>query len=141
MKNIFKLMGRILIILLITVVFVFITLLITIRLICSDISQGAKELFATTFLETGQMKFMVSMFLSNDEIQELVHGNSVQAMATEMDTNLINTNAEIVDEEFDENGIRIEEISGNAFFAKMLIIKDPSKVKLRNNISMDRVRC
>ena len=104
------------------------------RLICSDISEGAKELFATTILETGQMKFLAGMYLSNDEIQKLVNRNSVQAMSTEVDTSLIKANSENKDDEkveeegFDKNGIKIEEISGNTFFAKMLIIKNPKQV-------------
>ena len=134
MKNLFKFLGRFLIVLLITAIFVLITLLITMRLICSDISEGAKELFATTILETGEMKFLAGMYLSNDEIQKLVNRNSVQAMSTEVDTSLIKANSgnkddEKVEEEgFDKNGIKIEEISGNTFFAKMLIIKNPKQV-------------
>ena len=134
MKNLFKFLGRFLIVLLITAIFVLITLLITMRLICSDISEGAKELFATTILETGQMKFLAGMYLSNDEIQRLVNRNSVQAMSTEVDTSLIKANSEkkddnkVEEEGFDKNGIKIEEISGNTFFAKMLIIKNPKQV-------------
>ena len=134
MKNLFKFLGRFLIVLLITAIFVLITLLITMRLICSDISEGAKELFATTILETGQMKFLAGMYLSNDEIQKLVNRNSVQAMSTEVDTSLIKANSEkkddnkVEEEGFDKNGIKIEEISGNTFFAKMLIIKNPKQV-------------
>lgn len=134
MKNLFKFLGRFLIVLLITAIFVLITLLITMRLICSDISEGAKELFATTILETGQMKFLAGMYLSNDEIQRLVNRNSVQAMSTEVDTSLIKANSKkkddnkVEEEGFDKNGIKLEEISGNTFFAKMLIIKDPKQV-------------
>ena len=134
MKNLFKFLGRFLIVLLITVIFVLIALLITMRLICSDISEGAKELFATTILETGQMKFLAGMYLSNDEIQKLVNRNSVQAMSTEVDTSLIKANSEkkddnkVEEEGFDKNGIKLEEISGNTFFAKMLMIKNPEQV-------------
>lgn len=134
MKNLFKFIGRFLIVLLITAIFVLITLLITMKLICSDISEGAKELFATTILETGQMKFLAGMYLSNEEIQKLVNRNSVQAMSTEVDTSLIKANSEnkddkkVEEEGFDKNGIKIEEISGNTFFAKMLIIKNPKQV-------------
>ena len=134
MKNLFKFLGRFLIVILITAIFVLITLLITMKLICSDISEGAKELFATTILETGQMKFLAGMYLSNDEIQKLVNRNSVQAMSTEVDTSLIKANSEdkddkkVEEEGFDKNGIKIEEISGNTFFAKMLIIKNPEQV-------------
>ena len=131
MKKILKIIGRILIVLLITILFVFITLVATIKLICSDISEGAKELFATTILETGQLKFLASMFLSNEEIQKMINKNSVQAMSTEIDTSLINVASNSNEEDgFDENGIKLEEVSGNTFFAKMLIIKDPSQVSV-----------
>ena len=43
MNKILKIIGRILIVLLISILFVFITLVATIKLICSDISEGAKE--------------------------------------------------------------------------------------------------
>ena len=133
MGNVFRFIGRTFIILLVTILFVFITLLITMKLICSDISEGAKQLFATTILETGQLKFLASMYLSKEEIQALVNKNSVQAMSTEVDTSLIKTNVSTTnnkEEGFDENGIKLEEISGNTFFAKMLIVKDPSQLKV-----------
>lgn len=128
MKKIIGVISKITITILITVVFVLITLLAMIKMICSGISESAKELFATTMLETGQMKFLASMFLSKEELQELVNKNSVAVMNTEVDTNLIKV--ENNNEEFDINGIKLEEISGNTFFAKMLIINDPSRVKL-----------
>lgn len=132
MKNVLKYIGRFLIVLLITILFILITLVVTIRLICSDISPAAKELFATTILETGQVKFLASMFLSNEEINELLNKNAIQAMSTDVDPNLISVNKELSEEDdgFDENGIKIEEVSGNTFFAKMMIIKDPSQVKI-----------
>ena len=128
MKKVIGAISKTLITILITIAIILITLLIMIKMICSDISQSAKELFATTMLETGQMKFLASMFLSKEELQELVNKNSVAVMNTEIDTNLIHV--EEKDEEIDINGIQIKEISGQTFFAKMLIINDPSRVKL-----------
>ena len=130
MKKILGVIAKILLVILITVVIVAITLFAMIKMICSDMSESAKTLFATTMLETGQLKFLATMFLSKEELQELVNKNSVETMNTEVDTNLIKVENTVKDEEFDENGIRLEEVSGNTFFAKMLIIKDPSKVKL-----------
>lgn len=128
MKKVIGAISKTLITILITIAIILITLLIMIKMICSDISQSAKELFATTMLETGQMKFLASMFLSKEELQELVNENSVAVMNTEIDTNLIHV--EEKDEEIDINGIEIKEISGQTFFAKMLIINAPSRVKL-----------
>lgn len=130
MKKICETISKIIIVLLITVAFLIVTLFVMIKMICSGISENAKELFATTMLETGQMKFLATMFLSKEELQELVNRNSVEAMSTEVDIGLINIENSKQDEEFDLNGIKIEEISGNTFFAKMLIINDPSRVKL-----------
>jgi len=128
MSKVIKIFLRTISIILITVLIILITLLATIKMICSDISVSAKELFTTTILETGQMKFLASMFLSKEEIQAVVNKNSIQEMETEVNTDLINT--EKTEVEFNIDGITIEEISGNTFFAKMLIINDPSRVKL-----------
>ena len=130
MKKFFGVIGKVLLVVLITVLFVLITLIAMIKMICSGISESAKELFATTMLETGQMKFLASMFLSKEELQDLVDRNSVEVMNTEVDTALITVVGDKSDKEFDKNGIEIKEISGNTFFAKMLIINDPTRVKL-----------
>lgn len=130
MKKFFGVIGKVLLVVLITVLFVLITLIAMIKMICSGISESAKELFATTMLETGQMKFLASMFLSKEELQDLVDRNSVEVMNTEIDTALITVVGDKSDKEFDKNGIEIKEISGNTFFAKMLIINDPTRVKL-----------
>lgn len=128
MKKILKNISKTLLVILITIIIILITLCIMIKMICSGISKSAKELFATTMLETGQMKFVATMFLSKEEIQKLVDKNSIQAMNTEINTELINTETSYGKN--DINGIKIEEISGNTFFAKMLIINDPTRVKL-----------
>ncbi len=130
MKKIFGVIGKVLIVILITAIFILITLFGMIKMICSGISESAKELFATTMLETGQMKFLATMFLSKEELQQLVNKNSVAAMSTEVDTNLIKVGEKNDKSEFDINGIELEEISGTTFFAKMLIINDPSRLKL-----------
>ena len=132
MEKFFTYFKRFLGVFFITFLFLFLTLFITIKLICSDISIEAKELFGSTILETGQMKFLASMFLSDEEIQSLISKNAVQAMTTEVDTSLINTEKSTPEDlsGFDSNGIKLEEISGNTFYAKMLIIKNPSQVKI-----------
>lgn len=127
MKKFRKNLLRFLTVLLITILFVLIVLLITIKMICSGISESAKVLYATTMLETGQLKFLATFFMSADELQEIVNRNSVAAMTTEVDTNLINVDNKSTK---DKNGITIEEISGQTFYAKMMIINDPSRVKL-----------
>ena len=104
-----------------------IILIITVKMICSDISPSAKDLYATTMLETGQLKFMATFFMSADELQKIVNKNSVKTMDTEVDKNLITVDNSTAK---DMSEIKIEEVSGQTFYAKMMIINDPSRVKL-----------
>lgn len=92
---------------------------------CYGPSEHARNLFVTTLLETGQMKFVVNLFMSKDKIQEIVNSNSMTDFKEEIDNSLINVNSNI-----DKNGIEIKEITGSTYLAKMIIVNDPSRVKL-----------
>lgn len=104
-------------------------LLIIIYLMCLIFCYGpsihARNLFVTTILETGQMKFTVKLFMGNDKIQEIVNENSMSSFDEEIDNSLINT-----DEIKDKDGIELVEITGSTYMAKMIIVNDPSRVKL-----------
>ncbi len=108
------------------------TVFISLKMICSDISPAAKELLVTTLLETGQMKDVASWFLSPEEIQQIVDGNTMGSFENDIDSSLISIDKT---PEAGENGeeqkdIEVVEISGRTFFGTMLIIKDPSRIEL-----------
>lgn len=121
-----KYVGRTFGILFGTIGIVLVTFVTMMILICHGPSERAKELFVTTLLETGQMKFLASVFVSDAEIQKIVDKNSMATMDAEVNTDLIS----IESSPETEKNIELVEISGSTYFAKMLIIKDPSKVKL-----------
>lgn len=123
--KIFKYVIRFLGIIFGTVGMVLVTFVAMMILICHGPSEKAKELFVTTLLETGQMKFLANMFVSEDEIQKIVNKNSMATMDAEVNTELIS-----IESNADINKVELVEITGNTYFAKMLIIKDPSRVKL-----------
>lgn len=141
-KKVAIIVGKIFLVLLVTVLIFTGTLYLVLQKCCNGPSQSARNLFVTTILETGQMKFLASWVCSKEEIQEIVNNNSMEKMDTDMDPSFIvigsdqtasdGEEADIaeVTEVFDENGIRLEEISGRSFLAKMLIIKDPSQVQV-----------
>ena len=68
---------------------VVILLVLSILLICHGPSMSARQLFVTTVLETGQLKFLASVFLSEDEIQAMVNQNSMKPMDEDVDITLI----------------------------------------------------
>jgi exopolysaccharide biosynthesis protein len=123
-KKIFKTIMKCFGLLSATVIVILLTLLITIKMICSDISVSAKNLFVTTILETGQLKFLASIFLSPEEIQKIVDSNSMGEFDEEEDLDLIDI------DETNKDSIELVKITGNTFSGKMLIIKDPSRVKV-----------
>lgn len=136
-KKIINIVGKVLLVLLVTVIVLCGTLYIMLQKCCNGPSEAARTLFITTILETGQLKFLASWVCSDEEIQQIVDKNSMAQIDTNIDTSLITVNSgeedtssssEFEDEVFDENGICIKEISGRTFFAKMMIIKDPSQV-------------
>ncbi len=130
LKRILKITGRVSAVILLTLVMLVGTLYIMLQMCCNGPSKAAKSLFITTILETGQMKFLASWMCSEEEIQAIVNQNSMGAFNEEVNTDLIVMNPSVQTEEegFDENGIKIVEVSGRTFFGKLMIIKDPSQV-------------
>ncbi len=110
------------------------TLYRTLALFCTGPSEAARELFVTTLLETGQFKFVVPLFLDKAEIDEIVGRNSMPVIEREVDTSLIKVAADADrgedESDFDGDGIELVELSGRTFYAKLLIVNDPSRVRL-----------
>ena len=108
-----------------------ITVLVSLRMICSDAFPTAQQMFVTTILETGQLKFLASWFLSPEEIQAIVDQNSMEALDAQVDSSLIQiggtgqTGAEDGGED-----IEIVEVAGTTYTGTMMIVKDPSRVSL-----------
>ena len=123
--NVVKSIGKIFSFIGITLGVIIITLFLTIFLICHGPSESARNLFVTTILETGQLKFLASVFLSDSEISEIVSQNSLATMQEEVDTGLIT-----VDENTEKELIEIHKVSGNNFEGTMMIVNDPSKISL-----------
>ncbi len=127
---------RVLLMIVTFVLAVAIVLLVSLKMFCSNAFPNVQNTFVTTILETGQLKFLASWFLSSEEIQAIVDQNSMEAFNMEVDTNLIQpgsfgmvdtTTGGIVEEMAD---IEIVEVAGATFTGTMMIVKDPSRVSL-----------
>lgn len=125
MKKVLSIIGKVLSFAGVTIGVILITLVLMITLICHGPSESAKELFATTILETGQLKFLANVFLSKDELQKIVDKNSLQDMDTEVDIDLID-----MDVNKEKELIEIHKVSGNGFEGTMMVVNDPSMVSI-----------
>lgn len=128
-----KVILRFLLVLITFVVITFVGAYASVWEICHGPSKAARDLFVSTILETGQMKFLASWYFSEEEILAVTNRNARVHNEENVNPDLIvipGTDAENPDGEFDINGIEIVEIAGRSYFAKLMIINDPSRVKL-----------
>lgn len=109
-----------------------IVLFVSLSMLCSRAFPSVQQTFVTTILETGQLKFLASLFLSPEEIREIVDKNSMQALNAEVDTDLIrHENLNGTDASTEEGEpIEIVEVAGATYTGTMMIVKDPSRVSL-----------
>lgn len=107
--------------------------------ICHGPSETARDLFVSTILETGALQFLASWYFTEDEILAITNRNAMVATTEDVNTDLIvigkkeeeaKDTTEEPEFDFDENGIAIIELTGRAYMAKLMIIEDPSQVKL-----------
>ncbi len=102
------------------------TLFLSLNMICGDTSPKARQTFVTTILETGQLKFLASWFLSPEEIQSVVDSNSMEQMNDAVDSDLVDVNSAQTEGE----DIEIIKIPGRTFEATLMKVKDPSRISL-----------
>lgn len=136
-KRIFKFFGKFFLMLLTLVIVLAATLFVSLKLICSDAFPASQQMFVTTILETGQLKFLASLVLPADKIQSIVDKNSMGSLVGDVDTGLINIGATgslgmpgVGGTEVNNDPIEVHQVSGATFYGTMLVIMDPSRISL-----------
>ncbi len=137
-NNVLGTIGKVLAFVMTFVVILLLTVFIMLQIFCRG-SVASRNTFITTVLETGQMKFLASLCLSDEEIAEIVDANSMKEL-TDSNVNeglisLPNTGNDIhVDDGADagekSDEIEIIEIPGLTYKATLMIVPDPSRVSL-----------
>lgn len=133
-KSAVKIVLRVLAVILTLIVVLALTLVLMLRMMFGDTSPKAREIMTTTLLETGQLKFVVSLFLDPEEIQAIVNANSMEQFSDEVNTSLITIEKNNFSGEKSEDGtekdVEVFEIPGRTFTGYMIKVKDPSRVSL-----------
>lgn len=126
-----------------TVLMVFVGAYGALWIFCHGPSVAARDLFVSTILETGAMKFLAGWYFDKDEILEITSNNSMGVSDSDVDVDMIRipSDGEGADndaagggtayqDDFDENGIQIIKVTGRSYMGKIMIVKDPSKVRV-----------
>lgn len=139
----FRVILRIMEVILITLLFVFIFLYFVVFILIKGPSSEAKRLFVLSAKETSAMGFLPSWYLSDAEIDEILNpvkeaddftelpvdmgylGSNEEGTISEGPVAMASTvpGAQVVD------GMQLVDINGSTFKGKMLIIPDPKRVK------------
>ncbi len=138
-RKVARVIGRVLTVFFSTIAMIFIALYSSMWIFCHGPSIAARDLFVGTVLETGAMKFLAGWYFNKEEILGITGNNSMGHLDEDVDTTLIDIPGDEPDsddkdgeeeEEFDENGIRIVNVSGRSYTGKVMIVKDPSRVSV-----------
>ncbi len=117
----------------ITIIFFLVAILfVSLKITCTDDYPATKQTIVTTLLETGQLKFVVSLFLSPEEIQEVVNENSMEEITDTVNSALISIST-AEDKAEDAGGgedIEISKVEGGNYTATVMKVKDPSRISL-----------
>lgn len=145
-KKIAKIAGTVLLYVSSVALLLVVTLLIAVYMISSGKSPVVKELFVTTMCDTGALDFMAYMFNSEEEVKEILAKSNVVVPKGETDTSKIIIRGEDSDEkekdpeiesadkklgiEYNEEGVALVDVKGKTYVGKMLVVKDPTRVKV-----------
>ena len=109
-------------------------LLGAIYIICKGPSPAARDLFVHTVMETSAAKFTAHIFLSEGEVQAILDKNGV--METDEVTQA-GGEFEAGDAQVPKDTIELHDVTGGSFKGKMLVVHDPSRVRVAAIASFD----
>ena len=95
--------------------------------ICLGPSPSARDLFVNTCMETSALKFIPRIFFEESRIEAIRAKNGVLDSGAVTDTSVDFTQSE---DALPLDTIEIEDVSGPSFKGKMMIVHDPSRVKV-----------
>lgn len=89
-------------------------------------SPTARDLLVTTMMETSALKFIPHIYFTSAEVDEILARNSV------VDSGEVTESVDFVEKEdaLPKDTIELIDVTGPTFKGKMLIVHDPSRVKL-----------
>lgn len=89
---------------------------------------NTRDMIVTTAMTTMSHQYFATLFLSKEKIDEILAKNRPQENIEAQSLSAINIGSGISAE--DMNGIELKDVSNDSYTGKLLIINDPSRVKL-----------
>lgn len=128
MKKTAQIIGKIGLWLIATVGIILVAFLIMLYMISKGPSTHVRDLFVTSVRETSAAGFLADIFLTDEEVQEITKANVVDEEGIDTNVSMVQIVQETEEDEQDD--IEIVDVTGALYKGKMMIIKDPSRVKV-----------
>ncbi|MBR5317783.1 MAG: phosphodiester glycosidase family protein [Lachnospiraceae bacterium] len=128
MKKAAQIIGKIGLWLITTVGIILVAFLIMLYMISKGPSAHVRDLFVTSVRETSAAGFLADIFLTDEEVQEITKANVVDEEGIDTNVSMVQIVQETEEDEQDD--IEIVDVTGALYKGKMMIIKDPSRVKV-----------
>ncbi len=98
-----------------------------ITVICKGPFPTAREMFVVSVTETSAVKWLANIYFSKDEVAAIIAANTV--LPPEETTDTTTPFVPEADEQTKKD-IEIEDVKGSTFVGKMMIVHDPTRVRL-----------
>ncbi len=95
-------------------------------------SSTFSDYAATTLLESRRGRYLVRLFYTEEEIQQIEYKNNLEIE----DAVTYNTDEEFVIPDDEKDDLTIVDVSGSTFQGKLMIVRDPSRISLGVNTLM-----
>lgn len=130
-----RILRRFLLVLLTGIVMLFSALLLVLNMVFNGPSPTARDQLTMTLIEASATKWVPALFIGEDTVAEIRSGVNAELEddVTDVTAVVIKRSAGIAggDEWADyPDGIRIEDVQGDTYNAKVMIIRDPAQVYL-----------
>ncbi len=129
-KTVGKITARFFITLGVIILCLLVFLMGCITIVCKGPSQSARDLFVVTVTETSALKFIPKIYFSDDEITKILDSNKAVETLEVTDENLIKIPTPQEQAESKQEPLEVIDVSGTTFKGKLMIVRDPSRVKL-----------
>ena len=130
-----RILRRFLLVLLTGIVMLFSALLLVLNMVFNGPSPTARDQLTMTLIEASATKWVPALFIGEDTVAEIRSGVNAELEddVTDITAVVIKRSAGIAggDEWADyPDGIRIEDVQGDTYNAKVMIVRDPAQVYL-----------
>ncbi len=130
MKKFLMITGKLFLWVFVTLALLTAGFLVMIYMVSRGPSEQIRNLFVTSVRETSAAGFLADIFLSEQEVQEIVAANVVEVGEINTETDLFTFTEEPGNTDEESPDIEIVDVRGALYKGKMMIVKDPSRVKV-----------